>query len=247
MMNETWLIDDVRPPDASAIRQIERETPAAVTALTRGTGHVPRLSIMLREVICHDVHKLFGGADIRLDALVVHGRGRHDDASSFYMPATFRFTGVHDHQPLPIDPSFGLLIFNGVPLHFVDIFIMASRDTGDSDDLASLLRRELGSAKTQGAVGALVGVAVASPVAATVTAAFASAVVLGDVAYRVIRAVSGTTVGMYRASFLQHRDRFGIGRHPPGDLKFIEADLEFWYETLLDGKESSNQRGLQDS
>jgi hypothetical protein len=229
-----WLINETRSLDPAAIRQIERETPAAEGFLDRGASSTARLAVLLRQVICHDVHKLFGAAEVRLDALVVHGRGRRNSPDSFYMPGTFRFSDVHDHQQLPIDPHHGLLIFNGTPQHFLDIFIVASRDRQDSDDLATLLHRALSDAQTQSALGALFALGAAAPVAAAIPAGIAAATALGDLAYRVIRALSDKTIGMYRGSFLQYRDRFGMGRHPVGDHRFIENDLEFWFETVLD-------------
>jgi hypothetical protein len=185
-------------------------------------------------VICHDVLKLFGAAEIRLDALVVHGRGTRGDSSSFYMPGTFRFSDVRDHQRLPIDEEHGLLIFNGRPLHFLDVFIMVSRDRTDTDDLASLLRTRLGGEEMQKATNALMALAMATPTAAVVSGAVAAATTIGDLSYRVVRAVSDKTIGMYHGSFLQLRDGFGLGRHPEESKAFHENHLEFWYETVLD-------------
>jgi hypothetical protein len=234
-MNAQWLVSETRPLDPAAIRQIERETPTEADILERGTTVVPRLAVLLRQVICHDVHRLFGAAEVRLDALVVHGRGSKDRLDSFYMPGTFRFADVRDHDQLPIDPNHGLLIFNGKPAHFLDVFIVASRDRQDSDDLATLLSGALSDPKTQAAVGALVALAVAAPPAAAISAGIGAAGALGDLAYRVIRALSDKTIGMYRGSFLQYRDDFGVGRHPPGPTaSFMENNLQFWFETVLD-------------
>ena len=233
-MSVDWLISETRDLDQATMRQIERETPAGDRSLDRGAHGSPRLAVLLRHVICHDVQKLFGAAEIRLDALVVSGRGRPDRPDSFYMPGTFRFSDIRDHQQLPIDPNHGLLIFNGKPQHFLDIFIVASRDRQDSDDLATLMRRALSDDQTQGAVSALCALATATPVAAAIPAGITAAAALGDLAYRVIRSLSDKTIGMYRGSFLQYRDRFGVGRHPAGDSRFIENNLEFWFETVLD-------------
>lgn len=234
-MNANWLVDETRPLDPAAIRQIQRETPSAAEApLVRGATTSPRLAVLLRQVICQDVHKLFGSAEIRLDALVVNGRGQRDRPQSFYMPGTFRFPDVRDHQQLPIDPDHGLLIFNGEPRHFLDIFIVASRDRRDSDDLATLLHRSLADPHTQSAMSALFALGVAAPAAAAIAAGIAASGTLGDLAYRVIRALSDQTIGMYHGSFLQYRDRFGVGRHPSRDHSFIQNDLEFWFEIALD-------------
>ena len=183
---------------------------------------------------------MFGAAEVRLDALVVHGRGQRDRPDSFYMPGTFRFADMHDHQQLPIDPSHGLLIFNGKPAYFLDIFIVASRDRQDSDDLATLLRGALSDPKTQAAVAGLFALGAAAPPVAAVSAGIEAASALGDLAYRVIRALSDKTIGMYRGSFLQYRDGFGLGRHPDGQgASFMENNLQFWFETVLDQEPAS--------
>jgi hypothetical protein len=233
-MADDWLVTEESPLSAGVVAEIERETPAMLDNVTRGAGDVPRLAVLLRNVICHDVLKLFGGAEVRLDALVVHGRGTGDDPSSFYMPGTFRFSDIRDHQSLPIDPDHGLLIFNGQPMHFLDVFVIASRDRKETDDLSSLLREKLTDDATKTATSALLGLAVAVPTAAVVTGAIAAAATLGDLAYQVVKGVSDKTIGMYRGSFLQFRDGFGVGRHPAGTTTFQENSLEFWYETVLD-------------
>ena len=96
-----------------------------------------------------------------------------------------------------------LLIFNGLPLHFLDIFIVASRDRKDSDDLASLILEQLADSKTHAAIVPLLALSTALPPAAVVTAGLEAAALLGDVAYHAVRAVSDKTLGMYRGSFLQ--------------------------------------------
>jgi hypothetical protein len=234
--SENWLINDVQPLTSDDRAEIDRETPGVVDGVTKGGATAPRLAIKLREVICYDVRKLFGGAEIRLDTLVVHGGLTKDNADSFYQPQTMRFTDVHDGDALPIDSTSGLLIFNGSPLHFVDVFIMVSRDKKDTDDLSSLLRSELTSDAAKDAAAALLALAVSVPTAAAVVGALAAAAVMGDIAYRVIKSVSPKSIGMYRGSFLQFRDSFGVGRHPPTEeeKRFLNNDLGFWYETVLD-------------
>lgn len=225
MMVGQWLVDETTPLDQSAIAELDRQATRSVR------GASPRVAVLLREVIVHDVHKLFGAANVRLDALVVHGRNSRNQ--QFYMPATFRFPSVKDHDSLPIDEN-GLLIFDGNPLHFLDLSITASRDTTGADDLATLLSRELSNPKTQGAVGALLALGVAAPAAATIAGAVSAAAVLGDIAYRLVRAATGNTIGVYRGSFLQFRDAFGVGKHPGDGGRFRVKDLEFSYDTVLD-------------
>jgi hypothetical protein len=69
-----------------------------------------------------------------------------------------------------------------------------------------------------------------------VTAAIGAAITIGNFAYEVLRQVTGATVGLYRASWLQERDRFGLGRHPESGSYRVK-DLEFWYEIVPDRRQ----------
>ncbi|MBI3972120.1 MAG: hypothetical protein HY332_12585 [Chloroflexi bacterium] len=227
-----WMIEELAPLDAVAIEELTRELPSGRPGTFRGAEEAPSLALRIKELVVHDTKKWFGAADIRLDALIVHGHGKPDQPASFYMPQTFRFPGISDGDRLPIDET-GLLIFYGKPLHFVDIFITVSRDRQNSDNLATLLQRELQSAEMQGALGTLLGLAVAAPQVATVTAAIGAAALVGEFAYRVLSKATGSTVGLYRGSFLQYRDGFGIGLHPEDGPRRI-MDFSFQYEILLD-------------
>lgn len=111
--------------------------------------------------------------------------------------------------------------------------MLVSRDQKDSADLATLLKSSLQSDEMRGAVGGLLGLAVAAPQVVAVTAAIGAAGVLGDFAYRLLRAATGNTIGLYRNSHLQHRDGFGIGPHP-GQGRFRVNDLSFRYEISLE-------------
>jgi hypothetical protein len=146
MTDIAWLLDDSRPLDDAAIAEIERELPGLADALSRGAveAQVPPLAVLLHDLVIHDVRKWWGGANIRVDALVVHGHGASEEPSTFYMPGTFRFPNVRNDDYLQIDES-GLLVFLGRPLHFLDMYITVSRDRSDSDDLATLLSKKLSS------------------------------------------------------------------------------------------------------
>jgi hypothetical protein len=195
---------------------------------------LPTLAMSLHDVIVHDTRKWFGEADIRIDALVVTGYGDEADPQSFYMSKTQTFPRVRDGDHLPIGDG-GLLLFYGPASHFVVPMVLVSRDRRDSEALSALLASRLGSTEVKGAVAALVGLAVAAPPVAAVTAAMSAAAVLGDFVYRLLSEVTGATIGLYRNSHLQYRDGFGIGRHPPPppDL-FRVNDLSFRYEIALE-------------
>jgi hypothetical protein len=224
-----WLIDETRPLTDAQIDQLDRELADSQPG-SRGGGDAdnPTLAVSLRDVVVHDTRKWFGEADIRLDALVVTGYGKDSDPGSFYMPKTASFARIRSGDALQLGPG-GLLVFHGRAAHFVDLFVLVSRDQKDSADLATLLKSSLQSDEMRGAVGGLLGLAIAAPQVAAVTAAIGAAGVLGDFAYRLLRAATGNTIGLYRNSHLQYRDGFGIGSHP-SQGSFRVNDLSFRYE-----------------
>jgi hypothetical protein len=236
MNKQQWLIDEAMPPDAVAIELIERELNSNQNG-GRESFSQPQavtLAVRLQDIMIWDTKKWFGDADIRLDALVVHGNATQGDSTSAYVPKTFRFPGIKDQDRLPTGEN-GLLIFYGNALHFLDIFITVSRDRQDTDNLATLLSQKLQSPKLQEAVGAVGTLAaVASPQVSTITAAIGGASILGEVAYEVLSKVTGNTIGLYRTSWLQYKDGFGIGRHPQGGSHKVR-DLSFWYEIIKEG------------
>jgi hypothetical protein len=224
-----WMIDE-----AVDERTVRRSVLAASAFAERGDAAPasPRaLALRLRDVIVHDNKKWFDlvkGADVRLDAIVVQGNILADDPRNAYAPVTFRFPEVGDGDALVDEP---LLVYYGWPEHFLDLSVMVSRDTRDSDDLAMLLSDAAGNPDFQTAVAGLFGLAVAAPPAAAVVAALSSARALGDLAYRAVRAASGTTIGFYRGSRLAYPERFGLGRNP-AQGNYRKQHLSFWYEVL---------------
>jgi hypothetical protein len=224
---QSWLIDEAGVPDSATLL----EESAAVTRSVRGGSAA--LAVRLNEVVIHDTRKWFGGADIRLDAIVVHGT-QGDTASNggFYQPTTFRFTGVRDGEQLPIDAP-GLLVFYGRPEHFIDLSILASRDRGDSEELGDLLEERVSSQEWSAATRPLLDLAMAAPQATLIGAALSGAVVVANLAAKALAAAVGDSIGLYRVSWLQHRDRFGLGRHP-AEGAYRHRDFGFWYEIVTD-------------
>lgn len=230
MSESPWLIEQVVPLDQLSYEALDSKLGSQ---RKRGVAvlDAPTLAVSLRELTIHDNRKWFGEADVRLDALVVHGHGAVGEPDSFYTPQTFRFSRVGDEDPLPIGES-GLLFFYGRPLYFLDLFVTASRSREDSDDLSSYLAQGMGDPSLKDAFGDLASL-VAAPQVAAVTAALKAATRIGEFAYQVLRRVTGSTVGLFHTSWLEHRDGFGLGRHPEQGA-FRVKDLSFAYEITVE-------------
>jgi hypothetical protein len=164
-------------------------------------------------------------ADIRIDALIV-SPAREDD---LYHPATFNFSGVRDHQRLPIDTS-GVGLYLGRPRHLLDIAIIASQGSKDGDDktLGDLLADNADNLGDL--LGNVTALAVPAPPVAAITGAASAVVKLSAAALRLLEAWTGKSIGLYRATWWEHRNRFGLGPHPEDGGLFRQADFEFRYE-----------------
>lgn len=221
-----WLIDETTPISTQDLKNLEEKADAL--SGTR-SGYVPTLALCLHNIRILNTRKWFGEADIRLDALIFTGQMK-DDTSDLYIPRTASFPRVRDGDELPIDKG-GLLVFHGEARYFLDLMILVSRDRRDTEDLATLMADGLKTdGKANSAVGTLLEAAI-SPQATAFKAAVDATLILGEFACRLLRKATGSTIGLYRNTFLETRDDFGIGRHPgPNRELFNIHDLEFRYE-----------------
>ncbi|MGH9133949.1 MAG: hypothetical protein ACRDZZ_08445 [Ilumatobacteraceae bacterium] len=226
---DAWFIEDEQ-----ALKVLDNTTRGS--DVTRGDDSVPALpgpvALRLHDLVIHDNKRWFdflGGADIRVDVLAVQGNVLDDDPRSFYTPTTARFGGVGDESTVPLDDQ-GLLAYYGWPKHFIDISVMVSRDTSRADDLATLLTKEASSADFNDVVSPILQLALGGG-ALAVKNAVAVAATLGGLAYKVLRQVSGSTIGVYRGNRLEHPHRFGLGRNPT-DGSYRRQNLSLWYDVV---------------
>jgi hypothetical protein len=228
-----WLVDDAAPLAVDdARREIERGILSAGASRNFAGGGRPKadaapLALRLTDLVVHDNRKWWGEAEIRIDAIVIHGNSA---SGTIYKAQTIRFQRVADGDRIV---SEAVLLFYGRPRYFVDFGLCVSRNTKDTDDLANLLGSELQSSKMKSAMESVMTLGPALPEAAALAAAVAGAAQIGALAYKVLRAATGATVGVYRASWLEHRDKFGIGKHLP-DASYRVKDISFQYEIVAD-------------
>lgn len=222
-----WLIDETSSIDQTALEASLREA-----VVMRGR-RPPALAVRINDLVIHDTKKWFGSANIRLDTLIVHGATK-GGSKDYFQASTLPFSGIRDGDRLPIEYP-GHRVFYGHPAHFLDVSIFVSRDTKDSDELASLVKTELNSEPWKVAAGAVLAATAVAPQAAAIVGAVTAATTLANIVYNLLRNSTGNAIGLYRASWLQYKDRFGIGRHPKAN-SFHQQDFSFWYEIVLDKK-----------
>jgi len=219
----TFEVDD-NPSGQAAARDPEAWLAPGLDAVARSAGpsdptarDAPAaIAIRLTDLIVEHNRAMFS-ADIRIDALICTRSGTPQGGHATW---TQRFANIKDGQRVPLDNG---LVFLGPVRDFVDITLFVSRDTAGSLELAKLFATRATSPDFQDAAGALL-VAAGVVAAPWVTAVGASAV-LARMAYELVLGVAGTSIGLYRTSFLR-RERFGVGRHPTQQL-YRAQDFSF--------------------
>jgi Caspase domain len=173
------------------------------------------IAVRLAELVIEDNHALFA-ADVRVDSLIcTHGIA----GASGYRVETIPFKRVSDGERLPLTNA---LLYLGPVRDFVDICLWVSRDTSGSQALGDLLASRTTTPEVKDAAATLLATAgVATPWIAAVGAS----AVLARVAYELIAKASGTSIGLYRTSFLAS-EGFGAGRYPRQGL-YRAQDLSF--------------------
>jgi Caspase domain len=190
-----------------------------------GAGSVApgAVAVRLIDVVVHRNKALFGGADLRLDCMVVTGAA----AGKPYRVETVRFPAIRDNERLPLDR---LLVFHGPAAEFLDIAIWLSRDTAGSPGLSQLLDDELNAPAFGAAVMALAGIAGIGPQGAAAVVGIGAAATLVGIGSRLVAAATGKSIGLYRTSLLA-AEAFGVGRHPRAGL-LCSQDFSFAYEIV---------------
>jgi hypothetical protein len=225
-----WALDKIGPSADGPSGEADLLAAAGASMIVR-RGRVRSYAVRLNELIIHNNRTWFGEGDIRLDALVVQGNGSASK-SDFYHPSTFSFPRVADGEALSIGQP-GLLLYYGQPRYFLDVFLLASRDRGNSDKLADLLAQNVTAKALDPAVTPLLQLATSAITSNAISLALQAAVTIGNVAYRAVQAVTSNTIGVYRVSFLQAADKFGAGKHP--EVGYLDVkDLSFKYEILAE-------------
>ena len=225
---ENWLLDETKPVDVANLERAIANQPT----MRGGKRIPPALAVRMNDLIIHDTKKWFGSAEIRVDTLLIHDKNSESD--KFYEANTFRFPGIKDNERLPIfDP--GQKIFYGHPSSFLNVSILISRDTKDSDELISIIDSSMTNKNWQNAAVPILALSGMLPQAAAIKAAAEGVKIFVDLAYKALKNITGNTIGVYTTTYLGAKDQFGLGRHPgTGSLRV--QDFSFWYEIVLDRK-----------
>jgi hypothetical protein len=212
---------DENPSGQAAAREPEAWIARGVDAMAKSpvpvATEVPdAIAIRLADLVVNNNKALFS-ADVRIDALICTCAAASQAGHATW---TQKYASIKSGQRLPLDNG---LLFLGPVRNFIDITLFVSRDIEGSLELAKLLATRATSPEVKDATGALL--TAAGAVAAPWVTAVGASAVLARMAYELVLAASGTSIGLYRTSFLR-RERFGIGRHPAEGL-YRAQDFSF--------------------
>lgn len=199
----------------------ERPQPSAAYRRPRGPKPPSAVAVQLGEIVVHSNRAVFS-TDVRVDALVITG-GK--SADGVYRADTAKFQRIKDGDRLPLD---NLLVYHGPVSGFVDLAVWMSRDDDRSLSLADMLKEQLGTAEFKEAALVLAGMAVAAPTAGAIVAGLGAATSVTNIAYKLLSAAVGKSIGLYRTSLLAN-EGFGVGRHPMNGTMRAQ-DFSFWYQ-----------------
>jgi hypothetical protein len=169
---------------------------------------------------------------VRVDALVVTAPPKGGDAP--YQAVTKRFDRVKDGDRLPFDD---VLVYEGPVGRFLDLAVWVAKADHRDRDLTDLLADEVTSEDVQAGLVTLAGLAVAAPQAAVIAGSAAAVASLVRAGGRVLDALQGKSIGVYRTSKLPH-ERFGAGeekglaRRHPGEGLLKAQDMSFAFEVI---------------
>lgn len=228
----TWLTSDGEHDPGELARAVRIDH---LDQLGRrdASGHTEQwsspLAVLLHDLVIHDNQRWWGRAPVRVDSVVLTGTlPRAPDGSSGLTARTVSFPRVADGQKL--SPEGGLLLYYGVPRFFLEMFVLVSRDRVGSEDLSSLLASAAGPPDIGSWVSATSTVLAGEPTVQAVSALASAALAVGSAIYKAIEARTDATIGLYRGTWLEARDRFGVGPHPVDGGAYHEQDISFWYE-----------------
>ncbi|SFR28100.1 Caspase domain-containing protein [Lentzea waywayandensis] len=204
----------------------ERPDPSLRSLTPRGTTPPTHVSVRLKELTVHN-NLAFLKSRVRVDAVVITAAQTGDP----YRASTMRFDRIGDGHRLPFDD---VLIYDGPVARFLDIAIWVAKDDTREADLADLLVQQTADKDVAAAIVTLAALAVAAPAAAAVAGGAAAVAVLVRTAAKVLTALQGKSIGVYRTTLLPHQ-AFGavdgVGRHPAQGL--IKAqDMSFAFEVI---------------
>jgi hypothetical protein len=196
-----------------------------VTAVERGPQAfaTPKsVALRIREIALHRNGALWGKAKVRVDTLALTAA---PSERAFHAR-----TEVFRADKNEILPMTDLLVFEGPVERFLDFGIWVGRDEGEITLLQSLLDDAGQKGDLKSAIATVSRLALAAPQAATIAAAGIAVARIVSFASKLLTATVGTSIGLYRQSFLP-REQFGVGRHPREGV-IRASDFSFSFEVI---------------
>lgn len=216
-----WLIQDETPFQPSLL----------LATSSRSTRTRAPYAVVLRAIRVLNNRRLFFSSDVLVYTVVVDG---YPDVASD-LPVwtqTLSFSGVKDGANLSIDPESGYVIYQGRPRDFLNVYLLAVRDTQTTREFTRVLKENMVAAGVATLAGAAVSIFAGLPAGTTVSATrdLITGAVNTTLDYFIRR--KDPVIGVYYGSLLK-QDDFRSGLHPanyPTSLLSGGDALEIGYE-----------------
>lgn len=195
-------------------------------------------AILLRAVRILDNRRLFFSSDIIVYCVVVDGYPDMKSGMPFWTQQ-YDFFKVKDGATLPIDPEGGLLLYHGRPREFLNLYLLAIRNTEASREFAKLLKENFVAQGLGTLAGAAVSIYANLPPEVTVPAARDLTTTAVDTTIDYFARRGNLVIGVYYASLIGGSGNYGLGYHPsdfPESLLNCGGGLELAYEVLKQGE-----------
>lgn len=222
----TWLQEDEEPFKEGLM------IPAASRSARSKTSH----TVLLRSVRVNNNKKLFGSSDVVVYAIVIDGYPDMQSGKPFWAQQ-FAFPDVKDGATLAaIDPDLGVVVYQGRPADFLNVYLLVVRDKQSTRDLAKVLNENLVAEGLGMVTGAAISTYAGLPPGITVEMARDLIKKAVETTLDFFSKQKDPVIGVYYASLLA-QSSYGVGMHPveyPPKLISCGNALDIAYEVRQD-------------
>jgi len=218
--------------DFATLGELDSDSGILVPSLFSVLAPDQEYSLYLRDVTILNNKKLIGLSTAVLHSIVVNGLPDMTEKKPFWT-WQMAFPNVGDGTKLGIDSEFGIQVFTGKPLGFLNFYVLVSRDVESVREFASLLQKNMDAKNVGSVVGDLIPIFSAlNPTAAILSTAskLVTDAVQATMAYFQNR--KDPIIGAYVTTLPKEKD-YGVGLHPsnyPDSLIDCQGTMEIGYE-----------------
>ncbi|AIF85025.1 hypothetical protein NTE_02990 [Candidatus Nitrososphaera evergladensis SR1] len=194
-------------------------------------------ALSLLKVRILETRKLFGATDVILYSIVVNGLPDMKSGTPFWSRQD-KFPQVKKGATLSIDPDLGVLLFRGRPQGFLNLYLVAVRDTEETRQFAQLLKENFVAKGIGTIAGSLIQIFSGPTGPVTVPLAREATTQAVEATIDYFAKQKNLAIGVYYASLIREKN-YGLGYHPndyPDSMINCDGHFEVAYEVQKAGE-----------